>query len=236
LRLQHFIAACGVASRRKAEELIAAGVVKVNGKTVAAPGLVIDAKKDSVKVNNKLIKPESRVYIVMNKPAGTACTVSDEKGRKTVVDIIKPAVKQRIFPVGRLDFNTTGCLLFTNDGAWANAVTHPSAGVEKKYFAKIRGRAPSRSVELLEKGVMIEGRRMSAKKVFVMKSNDKNDVLAITLTGGMNHQVKKMMAAAGIPPVWLKRYSVGKINARGLSAGQWRYLSKNEKESFGVIK
>ena len=226
------MARCGVASRRKAEELIESGLVTVNGKVINAPGHTVDGNKDWVKVDGKSIKPEKPVYYVMNKPAGTVCTASDEKERKTVIDIIKPAVKERVYPVGRLDYNTTGCLLITNDGEWANKITHPGSGIPKRYTAKIRGRASRAQVEKLIKGITVEGRKMKAKDAGIINKGKANDTVFVTITEGMNHQVKKMMAALGMPPVWLKRSSVGKITVKGLEPGQFRRLNKEEISYF----
>jgi len=230
MRLQQFIASCGITSRRKAEDLITKGQIRVNGNVISDLGFEVDPKKDSIKFENKLIKPEPKVYLVLNKPEGCVTTVSDDKGRRTVMDFVR--LNKRIFPVGRLDYNTTGCLLMTNDGEWANKIIHPSSEVEKVYVAKIKGRLTDYALNKLKKGINIGGKFLQAKKAGVTQHNKSNDVVFIVITQGANHQVKLMMQAAGIPPVWLKRTRVGMVTAEGLEPGQWRFLVKKEIEFF----
>jgi 23S rRNA pseudouridine2605 synthase len=230
MKLQQYIARCGITSRRKAEELISHGQIKVNGSTITKPGFEVNPEKDAVKFEGRLIKPERMVYLVLNKPQGCVTTVSDDRGRKTVTDIV--GLNMRIFPAGRLDYNTTGCLLMTNDGDWANKITHPRSEVRKVYVAKIKGRLNDYALNKLKKGIKIGGRFLTAKDVGIYQRNNKNDVIYIAITEGINHQVKLMMAAAGIPPVWLKRTSVGTVNVDGLEPGQWRFLTKKEISFF----
>jgi 23S rRNA pseudouridine2605 synthase len=234
MRLQQYIAHCGVASRRKAEELIKQGLIKVNGKVITEPWFEVDEKKDWVRHNDKVIKIEKKIYIVLNKPAGFVTTVSDEKGRPTVIDLLKPSIKERVYPVGRLDFNTTGCLIITNDGDWANRIIHPKFEIPKKYMAKIKGRTDNYILNKLKKGIRIEDKFVKAKEARVVTSNKKNDVVLLVITEGINHQVKKMLSAVGVSPVWLKRVSVGGINTGGMAFGQWRHLSQDEVDSFNT--
>ena len=229
IRLQVFIARAGIASRRSAEQLIKEGRVKVNGKTITELGFKV-AEGDSVKVNDKRIIPEKKVYLVLNKPEGCLSAVSDDRGRKTVIDIIK--MKERIFPVGRLDYNTTGCLILTNDGDWANAIMHPKFRVEKKYTAKIKGRIGASALNRLKRGVKIDGKRVKPVRAGVNKRNENNDSVYVIITEGMNHQVKKMLAMVGCSVVWLKRESVGKIAVHNIPKGKWRFLTKPEIDSF----
>jgi len=226
VRLQKYIASCGVASRRAAEELIKEGRVKVNGAVIRELGFKLSGG-ESVKVNNKVIKPSNKIYIVLNKPAGCVSTVSDEKSRKTVIDVLKNRVKGRIYPVGRLDFNTTGCLILTNDGEFANSILHPKFEVEKKYIAKIKGKVSDSALNKLRKTIKIDNKKVKAKEVGV-HSPGKNDVIYIVITQGINHQVKKMVSAAGLSIMWLKRLSVGKITVNNLPEGKWRYLTEKE--------
>ncbi len=232
MRLQQYIAKCGVSSRRKAEELIKSGSVTVNGRIITELGSKVTPGEDHVKVNGKLLRFEPKVYFVMNKPEGVVCSVNDEKGRKTVIDILKPAVKERVFPVGRLDYNTTGCLLITNDGEWANRVLHPKYKVPKVYTAKVKGRFDSKAGEKLKRGLLIEGKKMRADDITVAKHNEENDIVKITISQGMNHQIKLMMQAVGYPVIRLRRESVGKITAAGLEPGAVRRLLPQEVALF----
>jgi pseudouridine synthase len=232
IRLHHYVAQCGITSRRKAEVLMAEGRVTVNGKVVNVPGFKVNPEKDFIKVDGKQVRPEKKIYIVFNKPEGCVTTADDEKGRTTVIDALGSAFKERLYPVGRLDFNTTGCLIMTNDGEWANRITHPKFEVEKEYTAKIQGRLEDATAERLKKGVTIEGRRAKAKYAGVRAKHDKNDIIFIVITEGMYHQVKDMLAAVGISVVRLKRERVGIVTVKGLSPGQWRYLTDEEIKYF----
>jgi 23S rRNA pseudouridine2605 synthase len=234
MRLQQFIAKCGVTSRRKAEELMLEGAVKVNGKTITEMGYKVDENNDSVKVNGKVVKLEGKVYILMNKPEGCVCAASDDQGRKTVIDLLPSNVRERarLFPVGRLDYNTTGCLFITNDGEWANRVTHPKFKVEKVYVAKIKGRLTPLGIERLKKGVTMEGKRMKAESVSMMSGNESNDAVRLVITQGVNHQVKLMMTAVGAGVVRLRREKVGPVSVRGLEPGMWRDMAPSEINYF----
>ena len=232
IRLHHYIAQCGIASRRKAETLMTEGRVTVNGKVITTPVFKVNPEKDFIKVNGKQIKPEKKIYIVFNKPEGCVSTVEDEKGRRTVIDALEGAFNERLFPVGRLDFNTTGALIMTNDGEWANRITHPKFEVEKEYTAKIQGRFNDETAERLKKGVTIEGRRARAKYAGVRSKHDKNDIIYVVITEGMYHQVKDMLMAVGISVVRLRRERVGIVSVKGLEPGQWRFLTENEIQYF----
>jgi pseudouridine synthase len=232
IRLHHYIAQCGITSRRKAEDMMAEGRVMVNGKVITSPGFKIDPDDSFVKVDGKPIRPEKKVYLVLNKPEGCVTTAEDEKGRTTVLDVMGGAFKERLFPVGRLDYNTTGCLIMTNDGEWANRITHPKFEVEKEYTAKIQGRFTDETAERLKKGVTIEGRRARAKYAGVRAKHDKNDIIYIVITEGLYHQVKNMLVAVGMSVVRLKRERVGIVGVKGLEPGQWRYLTEDEIKYF----
>lgn len=227
MRLQKYMAQCGVASRRHAEELIRQGRVKVNGQTITEMGVLV-SPKDKVEVNGRLIKQEKRmVYIMLNKPAGYVTTVSDPEGRRTVLDLVKD-VEERIYPVGRLDYDTTGLLLLTNDGSFAHACTHPGKEITKTYIAEVSGMPSNDALHTLRRGVRLDGVMTAPADVDVLELKDKSTVLKIVIHEGKNRQVKRMCEAVGHPVIKLKRTSVGKLSLGDLKPGQWRYLSPQE--------
>lgn len=226
-RLQKYMAACGVASRRKCEEIIEEGRVKVNGNVVTELGFKVDSKLDEIFVDSKLIKLEERkVYILLNKPEGYVSTVKDEKGRKTILDIVK--VDERIFPIGRLDYNTSGMILLTNDGDIYNRIIHPRKEVNKVYIAVIEGTPSKDKIDEFCNGVDIGG-YITAKAKFriIEKLQDKSKV-EIVIHEGKNRQVRRMCEKIGYPVIALKRISVGNIKLGNLRRGEWRYLDENE--------
>lgn len=228
-RLQKVIAKAGICSRRKAEELITNGLVTVNGKVVTELGTKV-SEKDKIAVNGKaLYNKEKLVYLVLNKPRNTVATVSDDRGRKTVVDCIND-VKQRIYPVGRLDFDTTGVLLLTNDGDLANKLTHPSHEVDKVYIATIKGQVTTDDLEKLEQGVIIDERKTAPCKAVLNKYNEEKNksVVELTIHEGRNHQVKKMFEVLGKEVIKLHRDSFAGISSKGLYEGQYRKLTPKE--------
>ena len=229
-RLQKVIAAAGVASRRKAEELIVAGKVTVNGKVVNELGVKV-APKDKICVNGVLLEKEELVYYVMNKPRGCVTTTSDDLGRATVMDYIgKKKVRTRVFPVGRLDYDTSGVLLFTNDGDFANKMMHPRIGIAKTYLARVRGIVTKNSLKPLLKGVMIEG-YMTKPANFNIVSIDKENgssLVELTIYEGRYHQVKRMFEVVGHPVKKLRREVFGNIDVNGLKPGGIRGLTRNE--------
>ncbi|WP_313345589.1 pseudouridine synthase [Sedimentibacter sp.] len=226
-RLQKYIASCGITSRRKAEELILNGHVKVNGVTINELGTKIDPDKDIVTVNDKRITEKNEfVYIKLNKPTGYITTVKDQFGRKTVLDLIN--VKERIYPIGRLDFNTSGLLLLTNDGELANKLMHPKYHIYKTYIADVRGQVSEESLQKLRTGVHIEDYKTSPAKAKLIELKDNKSTVQISIYEGKNRQVRKMMDAVGHPVLSLKRISFGEINLANLKSGEWAYLSNNE--------
>ncbi|NLV88597.1 MAG: rRNA pseudouridine synthase [Tissierellia bacterium] len=230
MRLQKYIALCGVTSRRKAEKLILEGKVKVNDKVVNELGTVIDIDKDKVKVNDKLIKPErNKVYIMLNKPIGYVTTLKDEQNRKIVTDLIE-GVKERIYPVGRLDADTTGLLLLTNDGDITYKLTHPSNEVPKRYIAIVEGVPNKLELERFRKGLKIDGRYTSKAKIKIIRRYEDESILDITIHEGRNRQVKKMCEAINHPVKKLKRIAIGELELGGLNLGEWRYLEDDEIE------
>ncbi|NLY44523.1 MAG: rRNA pseudouridine synthase [Tissierella sp.] len=228
MRLQKYMAKCGVASRRKSEELIAEGLVQVNGRIIIEPGLVIDPDKDVVKVNNKIVRLESnKVYIMLNKPVGYVTTLKDEKDRNIVTDLIE-GVNERIYPVGRLDIDTSGLLILTNDGDLTQKLTHPSNKIVKRYIAVVEG-VPNRiELERFRNGLRIDGRKTSKASVKIAKRYEHDSILDIEIYEGRNRQVKKMCEAINHPVKKLKRVSIGEIIIGGLEIGNWRYLDQEE--------
>lgn len=235
-RLQKFIASSGICSRRKAEELITLGKVKVNGIIVKELGTKVSFE-DDVLVNGKRIIYEKKVYYMLNKPRGIISAVTDDKGRKTVVDLIDE--KKRIFPIGRLDYDTTGLLLLTNDGEFANVLMHPSNEVSKTYLAKVEGKMSMETFFKIRKGVVING-KLVVPKLLKIKSYDSKtntSLIKITLVEGMNHIVKNLFLNVGHPVVKLKREEYGILGLGNLQSGEYRELLDEEvKELYNYKK
>ena len=228
MRLQKYMAKCGVASRRKSEELIAEGLVEVNGSIVIEPGLTIDPKKDIVKVDNKTIRLESnKVYIMLNKPVGYVTTLKDEKGRNIVTDLID-GVNERIYPVGRLDIDTAGLIILTNDGDLTLKLTHPSNKVVKRYIAVVEGIPNRVELEKFRNGIRIDGRKTAKASIKIAKRYELDSILDIEIYEGRNRQVRKMCEAINHPVKKLKRVSIGEVIIGGLEIGSWRYLDQEE--------
>lgn len=234
-RLQKIIANSGMCSRRKAEELILSGKVKVDGVVVTELG-VKASDKSSIEVNGNLISREEKEYYLLNKPRGVLTTTSDDKNRKTVVDLID--TDKRIYPVGRLDYDTTGVLLLTNDGELTNILNHPSSEVSKVYVAKIDGIVEPYRVKKLEQGVMVDGVKTSRARIRIKKLDKKNDAsyIEITIHEGKNHQVKKMFEAIGYRVVKLKRERYAFLDVNSLKSGEYRKLTTKEVKSLYALK
>lgn len=225
IRLNKYIAECGICSRRKADILIESGKVLVNDIVIKDLGVKIDDTKDQVKVDGKTISKEDKfVYIMLNKPKGYVTTNSEQFGRKSVLDLID--TDYRIFPIGRLDMNTDGLLLLTNDGEFANKLMHPKNKVEKTYIANVKGNITEEKIEHLINGVDIGGYITKPAKVSII-SKDKNEI-EIKISEGKNRQVRKMCEAVGLKVINLKRTSIGKLNLGNLKIGEYRYLNKSE--------
>ncbi len=216
-----------MASRRKAEEYIQAGKVKVNGEVITEMGYLVEPEEDEITYNGKLVTPnEELVYILLNKPKGYVTTVSDEFNRKKVTDLIE--VSQRIFPVGRLDYNTTGLLILTNDGDMTYRLTHPRFKVEKVYVTRITGRPTQEKIKAFETGLSIEDYTTAPAKFRIVRHDGKNTIAEITIREGRNRQIRKMCDAIGHPVIDLKRIAMGRLELGELSLGQWRYLTPKE--------
>lgn len=242
MRLNKFLATCGVASRRKCDEIIASGKVSINGKVVSELGLVINEKKDKVEYDGKILSlPKDFVYIKLNKPKGFMCTQSDNRQRKTIFDLVKiPNV--RLFNVGRLDYDTEGLILLTNDGDFAEKLIHPSFEIEKEYYCTIEGEIKESELAVLRKGVVINGERLPGARVKVLSVGEelsskrhkdgkirKRTKLSVTITQGLNRQIRRSFEAIGKDIILLKRVRIGDIKLGGLSRGQYKELTEKEK-------
>jgi pseudouridine synthase len=229
-RLQKYIARCGVASRRKAEELILNGDVKVNGLIIKELGSKINPEKDAVTVyDKKIYEKDEHIYIKLYKPEGYVTTVKDQFNRKTVLDLIN--IKERIYPIGRLDYNTSGLLLLTDDGDLANRLMHPKYHIYKTYEADIRGSISRDSINKLKSGVIIDGYKTAPAKVKLLNQKETRQNISsvqISIYEGKNRQVRKMFEAVGHNVIKLKRISFGEINLVDLKSGQWKYLTEDE--------
>ena len=234
-RLQKAIAEAGVTSRRKAEQFILAGKVKVNGKVIQELGYKVD-EKDRIEVEGVPITKEKKVYFLLNKPREMISSVSDEKHRKTVVDLIP--CKERIYPVGRLDYDTTGVLLLTNDGEFANILMHPSKEVKKVYIAKIKGILKGEAIKELKQGVLVDGQKVKAERVKVRKIDPKKNtsMVEISIHEGKNHQVKKMFESVGYEVLKLKRERISFFDLTGLKSGEYRPLTPKEIAKVFALK
>ena len=230
VRLQKYIAMCGVASRRAAEQLIADGRVCVNGEKVTEQGVKVEVGADNVKVNGKLIKPSGKTYYVMlNKPVGYVSTVKDQFERPTVIDLIGSEINERIVPVGRLDYDTEGLLLLTNDGDFTYKVTHPKHNIDKTYIAVLRGGISIKGLAQLRSGVRLDdGFMTSPAKVEMLDAVDGHTTIKITIHEGKNRQVRRMFEAVGSKVVELQRISIGSVELGNLPLGRWRHLTSHE--------
>ncbi len=227
IRLNKYIADAGIASRRKADKLISAGEVTINGTVCMELGTKVDSEADHVKVKGKLIQPStSKVYILMNKPKGYVTTTDDPEGRDTVLDILRN-VQGRVFPVGRLDLQTEGLLLITNDGEFANNIMKPSNKVRKIYHAKIRGTINENLKKKLQYGISVDGETLKLDKVKILKE-DKNSWLEITLREGKNRQIRRIFDAVNHPVVKLRRVQIGYLKAPRLAPGDYTFLNDEQ--------
>lgn len=231
MRLQKYLAMCNAASRRGAEKLITDGRVCVNGKVVTELGTKV-SDGDEITLDGACVRTEhKKIYVMLNKPAGCLSTVTDHRGRPTVMNYVGD-IKERIYPVGRLDMDTEGLLLMTNDGDFTYRVTHPSHGTEKCYEAKVLGIVDHKDANALENGVMVDGRRTAPAKVEIKAHRSNSTTLLITIHEGRNRQVRKMCAAVGHPVSELKRLSIGSVKLGNLPVGHWRHLSEKEVKSI----
>lgn len=229
MRLQRFLAQGGVASRRKAEQLIVDGKVQVNGRVVTELGTKVDPDRDKVFVGGKRVLAERHVYLLMHKPRGYVTTAHDPEGRPTVLELVERTRRERLYPVGRLDYNTDGVLLLTNDGDLAFALMHPKHGVAKTYHAKLEGAVSVEALDQLRHGVTLDdGAKTAPAEVAVVGQTGKHTWVEITLREGKNRQVHRMAEAVGHPVLKLSRVSYAGLTVENLRAGQWRALTDEE--------
>ena len=231
MRINKYIANAGIASRRKADELIKAGKVKVNGKVMSQPGYDV-ADRDEVLVEGRSVQSaENKVYYAMNKPLGVITSVNDDRGRMTVVDIMSD-VEERVFPVGRLDYNTSGLLLLTNDGDFANRIMHPGHRMDKTYRVRVAGNISKMKISVLRAGVRLRKFKTAPARVDVITWNRHSMILEVTIHEGKNRQIRRMFEAVGYPVQELERISIGNMKLGHLKPGQYRKLSRRELEYF----
>ena len=228
-RLQKYLANNGIAARRKCEEYILSGRVKVNGQVVTKLGIKINSEKDIIELDGKKVeKVEKHVYILLNKPIGYVTTVKDQFDRPTVLDLVK--IKEKILPVGRLDMYTSGALILTNDGEFINKITHPKNEVEKTYTVTVKGIIKQEDVQKLENGVEIEDYISGKAKVKILKTDEEKNFsrVQITIHEGKNREVRKMCEAIGKKVLALHRRKIANLDVKNLKIGQWRYLTDSE--------
>ena len=236
-RLQKRIAECGICSRRKAEELILAGKVKVNGEVVTILGTKV-SYDDVIEVNGKIIEKETKKYYVINKPRGVVCTSSDDRGRKTIIDILPEQLKnERIYSVGRLDYDTKGVLLLTNDGEFMNALVGPKSGIEKEYLARVKGIFTFTDIKKLSEGIIVNGKK-TLPAVVTIESLDRehgSSLIRIIITEGNYHQVKEMLKATGHEVKKLTRVRFGHITINNLKEGEVAVLSIHDVKTLYAL-
>ncbi len=231
-RLQKVLARAGVASRRAAEQLIAAGKVRVNGRIVTEMGIKVDAHRDKVEVNGRRVVAEKPAYYLLHKPRRMVTTLADPEGRETIKDLLK-AVPERVHPVGRLDYHTSGALLLTNDGQMTEALLRPHKAVPKIYAVKVQGHLTIEDLDQLRKGVVLDdGYKTKPAELFVIREEEDNTWLQITLTEGKNRQIHRMLEAIGHRVMRLARTSFADITTEGLRPGQLRPLKERELEKL----
>lgn len=225
-RLQKVLAAAGIDSRRKCEELILSGAVCVNRKVVDKLPVFVDPDKDIITVNGKKVSAARKVHFLLNKPKGVICTNYDPQGRKRAIDIVSS--RERIFCVGRLDIDTTGLIIVTNDSELANKLTHPRYSVSKTYVAHVMGRIGAEQVEKLKKGVWLAEGKTAGSSVKILRRGREESLVEITIRQGLNRQVRRMLAKVGLKVVSLKRTKIGRLRVTGLGVGKYRKLSGAE--------
>ncbi len=224
-RIQKIIAHAGICSRRKAEEYIAQGRVKVDGKAITQPGFKVDPEQAIITVDGKPLKEEKKIYILLHKPRGYVTTMSDPQGRPIVTDLL-PEIQERLFPVGRLDLDSEGALLLTNDGALANQVIHLRFEVNKTYEATVRDLPKKSDLQRLEQGIVLDGKKTWPARLRVLKKKKDVTVIEIIIHEGKKRQVRKMFQAIGHPVIRLKRTAYGRLRLENLPEGRYRFLDK----------
>lgn len=227
-RLQKVMSEFGVASRRKCEEMIAAGKVKVNGRLITEQGCKVDVEKDIIEVDGKILKNlDDKLYIILNKPVGYITSVKDQFGRPTVLDLLK-GLSIRVFPIGRLDYDTEGLIILTNDGDLTFRITHPKHNINKTYRAMVCGEISKYDIMNFSRGIAIDDYITAPAKLEIVKYSKEKSIIDITIHEGKNRQVRKMCSAVGHDVIRLKRIRIGEIGLGNLKIGEWRYLSDLE--------
>lgn len=235
MRLQKYISQTGYTSRRNAEKLIAEGRVKVNDKTVIKQGMVV-SDKDRISIDGKIIKiNDKKVYIMLNKPEGYITSMQDQFDRKLANDLLED-VKTRVYPVGRLDYNSSGLLIMTNDGEFANYITHPSSEIEKEYIVKIEGNLTDVQIKKILDGIKIDDFIANVRNISILSQNARNSYLSIVISEGKNREIRKIFEALGIDVLKLKRIRIGSLMLGDLKKGFFRYLSASEVENLKTFQ
>lgn len=225
------MAEAGIASRRHCEEMILDGLVKVNGHVVHELPVLVDPEKDVIVVSGKRLQPERKIYILLNKPKKVVSTNSDPEGRRRAIDLLE-GVRERVYPVGRLDADSQGLLILTNDGELANQLTHPRYGVEKTYLAEIKGMIEPEHIEKFKKGIYLPGGKATMENVKVLHRGPRSSLLEISLREGQNRQVRMMLARVGLSVKQLTRVRIGPLTIKGLGPGQYRPITTAEVKSL----
>ncbi len=231
MRLSKYLAMSGIASRRQAEQLIQAGEVKVNGIVIRELGTSINPMADIVEYKQIRVQPEMHLYYLFNKPAGVLSSVGDDRGRKTVIDFF-PEVTERIYPVGRLDYDTEGLLLLSNDGEFTNCMIHPRYKIDKTYEVLVRGKVSDEAIDKLKEGIQLEDGMTAPARVRRLKAKPSDTLLEIIIHEGKKRQVKRMCAAAGYPVIKLRRTGFAFLTLKGVKTGDYRPLTKQEVEQL----
>jgi len=227
VRLNRAIAACGLCSRRAADQLIASGKVKVNGKPAADFHLLVNLEKDHLSVSGKVIAVRSYDYILLHKPIGIVSTCQDEHGRKNILGLL-PVKLRHLKPAGRLDYDSSGLIFLTNDGALINKLTHPTHEVEKTYRVAVSGKVSQNALEQLASGISLKEAKTRPAKVCLIKNTPHQSLIEIAIKEGKNRQIRRMCAQLGLPVLRLVRTAIGKLQLEGLPSGEWRHLTKSE--------
>jgi len=228
MRLQKYMAQCGIASRRKCEEMIIAGRVAVNDIGIQKMGVDIQPEVDNITVDGKRIRPEVKNhYIIFNKPSGIVTTVHDQFGRKTIMSYFQD-IPERIFPIGRLDYDSEGLLILTNDGKLTYRLTHPKHQVKKTYIVKVKGIPTLNQLKIIQNGVILDRIKTAPADVKIMNNNENTSILEIQIHEGRNRQVRRMFEWIGYSVINLRRSQIGSLSLGNLQPGEWRYLSDKE--------
>ncbi|MDD4801411.1 MAG: pseudouridine synthase [Syntrophomonas sp.] len=227
MRLAKYLAQAGIASRRQAEEIIRMGRVKLNGLIVTELATRVNPKTDHIELDDRIVELQQHIYILLNKPPGYISAVNDPWGRPTVLELVKD-INKRIYPVGRLDYDTEGLLLLTNDGEFTNLMIHPRYKIEKKYAACVAGKIENTALRTLQNGVYLEDGMTAPAQIHLLSRDDKSSRIELLIHEGRKRQVKRMCAAIGHPVISLKRVAFGFLTLKGVELGNYRYLQENE--------